>query len=1118
MGLKFRRGTTAQKSGSLAFGEPYVNTDLGTLQIGGATGDITLGSSGTGSTGAFGAISGSGLDITGNANIAGNLTLGGAITIGDASADTVNVIASLSSSLIPQTTNAFDLGSATKIWRDLYISTGSIKIVNPGTGTVVGTISSNSDGTQTFNTTINANGGVLIGNSVQVSGPGLGIGGYGDRLMLGTSGSTGMAQQSLIFTNTSESKAFTFPNANGTIALTSDLTAGYVTLGTTQTISGSKTFNSNNIFNGAQSITGSLIVSGSSYSFGNIEHYGTVAFNDISNSMTPLYIDINGTVSVNDRALQVEKGLYFNHINIDPQFGGSGPGASSSGTTISGLVNGYSVDLHTGFYMTASVNEPLQRNVTFRFPINSASFYNGLNFTYPDKSGTFALTSDFTELTSSLIPATSNTYDLGSPTKIWRDIYVSTGSIKIINPGTGTVVGTITSNANGDINTGTQNVSGSLNVTGSITPGATNTYDLGSPTKQFRHLYISTGSVYMNGVAILSSNATDLTLTTDAGQSLKLLETAADTITLQTAEGNLTLTSTGAGDVILDPNTGVVSIKGTLQVQDGNKITSSGGNTIQFGNNVAITGSLTTTTGLTVGGNLIVNGTTTQIDSTTLNIGDNIINLNGTGTTNGGIYVRDAAGGNTVTGSMLWDTTNDKWIAGPLGSELGILRTGGDGVVSGSSQITYASISSIPAGIVSGSSQTIANLPTGTVSGSSQITAASTTGFATGVKTQLDANTVVSGSGQINVASTTGDIALGTRTSGNYVASLVAGTNITLSNNSGEGATPTIGLTNNSTTIGTTAIALGASSTTLAGLTSVSSTGFTGALTGNASTATTLETARTINGTSFNGSANITIANLVSGSAQIDGSLLGSNKTITVGSTSITLGGTATTIAGLTSVSSTGFTGALTGNASTATTLQTARAINGVNFDGSAAITVTAAAGTLSGATLASGVTASSLTSVGTLTSLTVTGAITANGGVAVTGALTATGDITAYYSDGRLKENLQVIPNALEKVSKLTGYTYNTNALGKQLLNNENDNDIKVGVIAQDLQEVLPQAVKFAPFDRDAEGNSKSGENYLTVQYEKIVPLLIQAIKEQQTQIHSLTLEIEKLKESKGL
>ena len=156
MGLKFRRGSTAQQSGSLAFGEPYVNTTLGTLIVGGATGDIILGTTGTGSTGNFGPISGSGLDITGNANIAGNLTLGGAITIGDASSDTVNVVASLSSSLIPQTTNVFDLGSATKFWRDLYISTGSIKMVNPANNQVVTTI------------TAVTGGGIQIGN-VQIT-------------------------------------------------------------------------------------------------------------------------------------------------------------------------------------------------------------------------------------------------------------------------------------------------------------------------------------------------------------------------------------------------------------------------------------------------------------------------------------------------------------------------------------------------------------------------------------------------------------------------------------------------------------------------------------------------------------------------------------------------------------------------------------------------------------------------------------------------------------------------------------------------------------------------------------------------------------------------------------
>jgi hypothetical protein len=88
-------------------------------------------------------------------------------------------------------------------------------------------------------------------------------------------------------------------------------------------------------------------------------------------------------------------------------------------------------------------------------------------------------------------------------------------------------------------------------------------------------------------------------------------------------------------------------------------------------------------------------------------------------------------------------------------------------------------------------------------------------------------------------------------------------------------------------------------------------------------------------------------------------------------------------------------TGGVIGNASTATALQTPRAINGVNFDGTAPITVTAAAGTLTGATLAAGVTASSLTSVGTLADLTVTnpitGSITGSSGSTTGNAATAT-------------------------------------------------------------------------------------------------------------------------------
>ena len=94
---------------------------------------------------------------------------------------------------------------------------------------------------------------------------------------------------------------------------------------------------------------------------------------------------------------------------------------------------------------------------------------------------------------------------------------------------------------------------------------------------------------------------------------------------------------------------------------------------------------------VTINGDLTVKGTTTSIQSTTVSLGDNIIELNGSSVANGGLLVKDPTGGATVSGSLLWDSTNDYWKAGPLGAELKILRTGGDDVVSGSSQITITS-------------------------------------------------------------------------------------------------------------------------------------------------------------------------------------------------------------------------------------------------------------------------------------------------------------------------------------------------------------------------------------------------------------------------------------------
>jgi hypothetical protein len=122
------------------------------------------------------------------------------------------------------------------------------------------------------------------------------------------------------------------------------------------------------------------------------------------------------------------------------------------------------------------------------------------------------------------------------------------------------------------------------------------------------------------------------------------------------------------------------------------------------------------------------------------------------------------------------------------------------------------------------------------------------------------------------------------------------------------------------------------------------------------------------------------------------------------------------------------------------------------------------------------------------------------------TGELRATNQITAYYSDARLKENITKIDSALEKVESLSGVTYNANDLAESFgfINKEK----QVGVLAQEVKQVLPEAVKPAPFDLMLfEGTeiSKSGQNYMTVQYEKLVPLLIEAVKELSAQVKEL-------------
>jgi hypothetical protein len=122
---------------------------------------------------------------------------------------------------------------------------------------------------------------------------------------------------------------------------------------------------------------------------------------------------------------------------------------------------------------------------------------------------------------------------------------------------------------------------------------------------------------------------------------------------------------------------------------------------------------------------------------------------------------------------------------------------------------------------------------------------------------------------------------------------------------------------------------------------------------------------------------------------------------------------------------------------------------------------------------------------------------------LAVTGAITATGDVTAFASDARLKTNIQNIPHALEKVKQINGITYNWNEIAEKF--GIGDSSEHAGVLAQEMQHVLPQVVRQAPFDTAEDGSSISGKRYLTVQYDKIIPLLIEAIKELAAEVKAL-------------
>jgi len=226
---------------------------------------------------------------------------------------------------------------------------------------------------------------------------------------------------------------------------------------------------------------------------------------------------------------------------------------------------------------------------------------------------------------------------------------------------------TVGTSGTGNVTTPQLTVTGSstisdIRLTGDIIPDTANTRSLGNVTNYFKDAYIGPGSLYIDGQKVMQSVANTIVVSADVNQSVKV-------------------STSGSGDVILDPTgTGLIQVKGPLQVEAGTNITSSDGNAIHFANPINVdsisahqantdliltgsgTGIVKVNDDFSITGNLIVDGTTSNLSVSGLSVQDNIIDINaeaiGAPTANAGIRV---IRGDEPATQLRWAESLLKW-------------------------------------------------------------------------------------------------------------------------------------------------------------------------------------------------------------------------------------------------------------------------------------------------------------------------------------------------------------------------------------------------------------------------------------------------------------------------
>jgi len=702
-----------------------------------------------------------------------------------------------------------------------------------------------------------------------------------------------------------------------------------------------------------------------------------------------------------------------------------------------------------------------------------------------------------------ILPDDDETYDLGSSTKKFRDLYLSAGTIYLGNlvlkdngDGTmatyesdGTTPASVQANAadidydNTDSGMTAANVKAALdelmtaveaidtaselaydnstsglsattvkgaideivaeedanvkalltNLDGNIIPSADITYDLGSPTKQWKDIYVGPGSLYLNGTKVLEDDSGTLKFNADPNQAMTIATTGTAAVTISGGNALNLATSEANADIALNP-TGQIELNSDVVIGAGNALTTSNGsaltvnsnldlgsNTVSagtfigsFSGNISASSGTTTMNNLVVDGNLTVGGTTTTVNTETINLADNIITLNsnatGSATQNGGIEVER---GDDTNVTLRWNESSDKWEVTEDGSTYKEILLDGDVPDNAATATALETARSI--GGVSFDGTADINLP--------------------GVNTAGTQNTSGNAATATLAASAT---ALATaRTIGGVSFDGTANINL-----------PGVNAAGNQDTSGNAATATAlATSRTIA---------LSGDVSGSASFDGTANA--TITATVANNSHSHTIANVTGLQTALDAAFVSasaSNDTITF----TTAGGTTSSVSISDAVLS---------------TEQVQDIIGGMvsgNSETNIAVTYNDSTGKLNFSATGTAYTAG--------TNLSLSGSQ-----FSVVASPTFSGTVTAVNfnatSDERLKENVETIADAGSKVAALRGVNFDWKATGEKTM----------GVIAQEVEAVIPEVV------------ATDDEGMKSVDYQAMVGLLIEAVKELQEKV----------------